>query len=317
MGSRLAEVTEAANIDHKPETVLETPERLEMALACGISVPALTSYSAQHAAGASGSMEVIQRLLQRGMPISNAVLVGAASARRTGTLYRLPALALEHGLQWLHQAGCPHDIKALCEVSLDDPMMKLAPPQMEWLRGIGGSWSREQLAIAGMEAISLAAERNAMLLVLDDICPSSSSGVKVLAYALEAMGNRLSEITEVARNEDASLRASARSRSDTERGSMDVVRRARQFWAIGSLRTSDAFVDGAARAWHTGVIHQLPALAVESGEQHGRLAALKFLMHKDHGQALFGPFIWDTSGVDFRTKPNAMDPGTLLEVQNS
>eukprot|EP00611_Tribonema_gayanum_P016087 TRINITY_DN2806_c0_g2_i2.p1 TRINITY_DN2806_c0_g2~~TRINITY_DN2806_c0_g2_i2.p1 ORF type:complete len:265 (+),score=28.45 TRINITY_DN2806_c0_g2_i2:90-884(+) len=68
---------------------VETPERLEMALACGIRVPALTSYSAQHAAGASGSMEVIRHLHRRGVPMSDAALVGAAFARRTGTLYRL------------------------------------------------------------------------------------------------------------------------------------------------------------------------------------------------------------------------------------
>ncbi|KAG5181193.1 hypothetical protein JKP88DRAFT_263679 [Tribonema minus] len=279
---------------------VETPERQEMALACGISVPALTNSSdAQCAAGASGSMEVIRHLHRLGVPTSDAVLFSAARARRTGILYRFPVLARErnvqvkmstwmavyerflsdsyndeqqraaliwlsqqvrplpvwycsslcvtaaengqlaalkflmhddhgqalfgplipdslvidfespewinapacdyiqtngtfsgratlmekaaasghvevlqwlhqehalpfrsvtmsyaakHGhltaLQWLYEAGCPHDINELCDVSLDNPMMKRAPPQMEWLRGIGGSWSREQVTEA-------------------------------------------------------------------------------------------------------------------------------------------------------------------------
>eukprot|EP00611_Tribonema_gayanum_P021634 TRINITY_DN4202_c0_g1_i2.p1 TRINITY_DN4202_c0_g1~~TRINITY_DN4202_c0_g1_i2.p1 ORF type:complete len:167 (-),score=26.86 TRINITY_DN4202_c0_g1_i2:368-868(-) len=67
---------------------------------------------------------------------------------------------------------------------------------------------------AAAEAVSLAAEQEAMMLVLDDICPSSDNCVRVLAYALEAMGTRLSEVMESARSED--VRASARSRSEAE-----------------------------------------------------------------------------------------------------
>eukprot|EP00611_Tribonema_gayanum_P016086 TRINITY_DN2806_c0_g2_i1.p1 TRINITY_DN2806_c0_g2~~TRINITY_DN2806_c0_g2_i1.p1 ORF type:complete len:306 (+),score=38.38 TRINITY_DN2806_c0_g2_i1:90-1007(+) len=79
---------------------VETPERLEMALACGISVPALTnSCDAQCAAGASGSMEVIRHLHRLGVPTSDAVLFGAARARRTGVLYRFPVLARERNVQ--------------------------------------------------------------------------------------------------------------------------------------------------------------------------------------------------------------------------
>ncbi|KAG5183524.1 hypothetical protein JKP88DRAFT_245163 [Tribonema minus] len=88
--------------------VVETPARLEMALARGADVPALVkSCDVQRAAGTSGSMEVIHRLRQLGMVVSDGVvlqvLIGATCARRTGVLYRLPALALESGEQVDHQ----------------------------------------------------------------------------------------------------------------------------------------------------------------------------------------------------------------------
>ncbi|KAG5181183.1 hypothetical protein JKP88DRAFT_279037 [Tribonema minus] len=98
---------------------VETPERLEMALEHGIDVPILTStYSAQEAAGASGSMEVILRLCHLGMPISCAALLGAACARHIGTLYRLCTLAQRRNVlvrleTWtaLHERviHCSHD----------------------------------------------------------------------------------------------------------------------------------------------------------------------------------------------------------------
>ncbi|KAG5189363.1 hypothetical protein JKP88DRAFT_302103 [Tribonema minus] len=89
---------------------VEAPERLAMALACGINVQRLTrAYFVQNAAGASGSMEVVRRLHGLGMPISDGALIGAA--RRTGVMNRLLALALGSGEQvtlstWLFVGLC-------------------------------------------------------------------------------------------------------------------------------------------------------------------------------------------------------------------
>ncbi|KAG5177898.1 hypothetical protein JKP88DRAFT_350518 [Tribonema minus] len=48
-------------------------------------------------------------------------------------------------LKWLHAAGCPHDVEDLCARSFralaDTP--GVTPSQMEWLRSLGGSWSRQ------------------------------------------------------------------------------------------------------------------------------------------------------------------------------
>ncbi|KAG5177888.1 hypothetical protein JKP88DRAFT_202092 [Tribonema minus] len=88
-------------------------------------------------AAAGGHIEVLQWLHQEhALPFRSVTMSCAAEYGQLAAL------------QWLHQAGCPHDINELCRLSLDDPMMNVTPPQMEWLRGIGGSWSREQVTEA-------------------------------------------------------------------------------------------------------------------------------------------------------------------------
>ncbi|KAG5192396.1 hypothetical protein JKP88DRAFT_250811 [Tribonema minus] len=166
--------------------VVETPARLEMALARGADVPALVkSCDVQRAAGTSGSMEVIHRLRQLGMVVSDGVvlqvLIGATRARRTGVLYRLPALALESGEQVDHQ-----------------------------------TWTY--------------------------------AGICVLRSAYD-----------------------------------EEEQKAVLIWLSQQVRP-----------WPVWYCTRLCHIAAENG----RLAALKFLMHKDRGQVLFGPFIQDLSVVD-------------------
>ncbi|KAG5187778.1 hypothetical protein JKP88DRAFT_353588 [Tribonema minus] len=112
MGTRLLEVTEAADSEGvaRPSGMLsvfvttgsaavETPERLGSALRCGIDTLALAnSCAAQEAAGASGSVQVVQRLQQLSMRVSHQAMRGAIRARRTNLLFELPALAAERSL---------------------------------------------------------------------------------------------------------------------------------------------------------------------------------------------------------------------------
>eukprot|EP00611_Tribonema_gayanum_P021506 TRINITY_DN4157_c0_g1_i1.p1 TRINITY_DN4157_c0_g1~~TRINITY_DN4157_c0_g1_i1.p1 ORF type:complete len:301 (-),score=47.47 TRINITY_DN4157_c0_g1_i1:417-1271(-) len=158
--------------------------RLEMALACGITVhvPSLHySCNVFDAAGASGSMEVVRRLHGLGMRGSR-FLPSAARARRTGILYRLPALVQESG----------------DEVTLH-------------------TWVLVQASILGA------------------------------AY------------------------------DDNELNAVLV-------WLLQQVRPWPV--------WYC-------TLLCHTAARKGRLAALKFLMHNDHGQALFGPLIRDLSAVDW------------------
>eukprot|EP00611_Tribonema_gayanum_P021635 TRINITY_DN4202_c0_g1_i3.p1 TRINITY_DN4202_c0_g1~~TRINITY_DN4202_c0_g1_i3.p1 ORF type:complete len:300 (-),score=32.99 TRINITY_DN4202_c0_g1_i3:46-945(-) len=85
-------------------------------------------------AAAGGSVEVLRWLHQEhDLPLTPFTMRFAADGGRLSAL------------QWLHQAGCPCDIDGLCRKSLGAPL-RVTPEQMEWLRSVGGSWSRETLS---------------------------------------------------------------------------------------------------------------------------------------------------------------------------
>eukprot|EP00611_Tribonema_gayanum_P016091 TRINITY_DN2806_c0_g3_i1.p1 TRINITY_DN2806_c0_g3~~TRINITY_DN2806_c0_g3_i1.p1 ORF type:complete len:545 (+),score=77.24 TRINITY_DN2806_c0_g3_i1:82-1716(+) len=96
---------------------VETPERLAKALVCGINVTALTRSSSVHkAAGASGSLEVVRRLHNLGMPVSRETFLGAARARRMHLLYKLPALTRKSGVQVTFGTVMFIEAHILCDV---------------------------------------------------------------------------------------------------------------------------------------------------------------------------------------------------------
>ncbi|KAG5177887.1 hypothetical protein JKP88DRAFT_281536 [Tribonema minus] len=141
----------------------ESLARLETALACGLEAPLFFADAVPAAIGASGSLEVIRRAQQlRLMSLSN-VVTGAIGARHTDILYMVPTLALEGGTQVTFLMWARLAAHLFCTAADDDKrkaalvwlsqqslgaQFSVTPAQMEWLRSVGGSWSRETLSNA-------------------------------------------------------------------------------------------------------------------------------------------------------------------------
>ncbi|KAG5182148.1 hypothetical protein JKP88DRAFT_164996 [Tribonema minus] len=98
-------------------------------------------------AALAGRVEILQWLRQeQGLPFTHLTMPCAAARGRCAAV------------QWLHRAGCPHDVNDICEISLKysycmTPLLNLQ--QMEWLRGMGGSWSRDMVTAALAEMVGL------------------------------------------------------------------------------------------------------------------------------------------------------------------